>query len=146
MNTTKASAIELAKAVANGAPVGRARLAWRRRLFISMRSGKCWPDRRVALGAQDAYFEKSGAFTGEISVDMLKDVGVKFVLTGHSERRHVLKESPELVGKRPRRFMPAGLILVHCVGEKLEERDANQTLAVVEAQLKELKPCDHRRS
>ena len=52
------------------------------------------------LGAQDAYFEKSGAFTGEISVDMLKDVGVKFVLTGHSERRHVLKESPELVGKK----------------------------------------------
>ena len=95
----------------------------------------------MLLGAQDAYFEKNGAFTGEISVEMLKDVGVKFVLTGHSERRHVLKESPELVGKKAEAIYAGGLILVHCVGEKLEERDGNQTLAVVERQLKELKPA-----
>ena len=93
------------------------------------------------LGAQDAYFEKNGAFTGEISVEMLKDLGVKFCLTGHSERRHVLKETPELVGKKADAIYSAGLILVHCVGEKLEERDANKTLAVVEAQMKEIVPA-----
>jgi triosephosphate isomerase len=96
----------------------------------------------LLLGAQDVYFEKNGAFTGEISVEMLKDVGVRFVLTGHSERRHVLKESPELVGKKAAAVYGAGLTLVHCVGEKLEERDGGQTLAVCEAQLKELRPSD----
>ena len=59
---------------------------------------------------------------------MLKDLGVKFCLTGHSERRHVLQESPELIGEEgARRFTPAGLTLIHCVGEKLEERDADKT-------------------
>ena len=95
----------------------------------------------MLLGAQDAYFEKSGAFTGEISVDMLKDVGVKFVLAGHSERRHVFKESPDLIGKKAEAIYRGGLILIHCVGEKLEERDAGHTLSVVDAQLKELKPA-----
>lgn len=140
MNTTRASAIELAKGVAAGAPqsvqVGVAAP------FVYLDAvNQALAGSTVLLGAQDAYFEKSGAFTGEISVDMLKDVGVKFVLTGHSERRHVLKESPELVGKKAEAIYAGGLILVHCVGEKLEERDANQTLAVVEAQLKELKPA-----
>jgi triosephosphate isomerase len=69
---------------------------------------------------------------------MLKDVGVKFVLTGHSERRHVLHESGELVGKKAHAIYAAGLTLVHCVGEKLEERDANQTFSVVQRQLDEL--------
>ncbi|MGA2497373.1 MAG: triose-phosphate isomerase, partial [Tepidisphaeraceae bacterium] len=93
---------------------------------------------KVLLGAQDAYFEKSGAFTGEISVDMLKDLGVKFCLTGHSERRHVIGEKPDLVSKKAHALYSAGLILVHCIGEKLEERDSNKTLEVCKAQLHEL--------
>jgi triosephosphate isomerase len=140
MNTLKASAIELAKAVAQGSPksgveVGVAPPFVYLDAVAQVLAG--WP---VLLGAQDAFYEKSGAFTGEISVDMLKDVGVKFVLTGHSERRHVLHESPELVGKKAAAVYNGGLILVHCVGEKLDERDGNKTLAVVEAQLKELNP------
>jgi triosephosphate isomerase len=137
MNTTRAAAIELAKGVAKGAPAGvQAGIA---PPFVYLDAvNQAIAGSSVLLGAQDAYFEKSGAFTGEISVDMLKDVGVKFVLTGHSERRHVLKESSELIAKKADAIYSAGLILVHCVGEKLEERDGNKTLEVVQAQLDEL--------
>jgi triosephosphate isomerase len=93
---------------------------------------------RVLLGAQDAYFEPDGAFTGEVSLAMLKDLGVKFVLAGHSERRHVLHESGELVSKKAQAIYAAGLTLIHCVGEKLDQRDAGQTLDVVRRQLGEL--------
>jgi triosephosphate isomerase len=137
MNTTKASAIELATAVAKGAP-GGVEVGIAPPFVYLDAASKAIAGSGVLLGAQDAYFEKSGAFTGEISVDMLKDVGVKFVLTGHSERRHVLHESSALIGKKAHAIYAAGLILVHCVGEKLEERDANKTFEVVQAQLEEL--------
>ncbi len=100
--------------------------------------GKAIAGSSVQLGAQDVYYEKNGAFTGEISVDMLKDLGVRFVLTGHSERRHVIKEPSELVARKADAVYSAGLTLIHCVGEKLEERDANKTVSVVQAQLDEL--------
>jgi triosephosphate isomerase len=137
MNTTKASAIELAKGVAKGAPsnvqVGVAPP------FVYLDAvNQALTGSPVLLGAQDAYPEASGAFTGEISVGMLKDVGVRFVLTGHSERRHVLHEPSELVARKAAAIYDGGLILIHCVGEKLEERDANQTLDVVQRQLDEL--------
>lgn len=141
MNTTKSSAVELAKGVAKGVSSGVEAGVAVPFVYIDA-VGQALAGSSVLLGAQDAYFEKNGAFTGEISVEMLKDLGVKFVLTGHSERRHVLKETPELVGKKAAAIYAAGLTLVHCVGEKLEERDANQTLAVCEAQLKELKPAE----
>jgi triosephosphate isomerase len=137
MNTTKATAVELATAVvkgsSHGVEIGIAPPFVYLDAVHSVVAGSS-----VLLGAQDAYFEKSGAFTGEISVEMLKDIGVKFVLTGHSERRHVFKESPELIGKKAHAVYAAGLTLVHCVGEKLEERDANKTFSVVQAQLEEL--------
>jgi len=69
---------------------------------------------------------------------MLRDLAIKFVLTGHSERRHVFGESPALVGKKAHAVYAAGLTLVHCVGEKIEERDAGKTFQVVESQLAEL--------
>src|SRR5207245_6813601 len=64
----------------------------------------------VLLGAQDVYHEKNGAFTGEISVEMLKDLGVKFCLTGHSERRHVIGETPKLVSLKAHAIYRGGLI------------------------------------
>lgn len=140
MNTSKAQAVELAKGVAKGAIAGVDTGIAPPFVYLDA-VNQAIAGSSVLLGAQDVYFEKNGAFTGEISVEMLKDLGVKFVLTGHSERRHVLKETPELVGKKADAIYSAGLILVHCVGEKLEERDANKTLAVVEAQLKELQPA-----
>jgi len=137
MNTTKSSAIELAGGVARGAPAGVEVGVAPPFVYLDAVAGAI-AGSAVLLGAQDAYFEKSGAFTGEISVEMLKDVGVRFCLTGHSERRHVLKESSELIAKKADAVYGGGLTLVHCVGEKLDERDANQTLAVVEKQLREL--------
>jgi triosephosphate isomerase len=138
MNTTRASAVELATAIAKGTGAAVAEIGIAPPFVYLDAVSKAIAGSRVLLGAQDVYFEKSGAFTGEISVDMLKDLGVKFVLTGHSERRWVIGESPELISKKARAVYAAGLILVHCVGEKLEERDANKTFEVVQAQLEEL--------
>jgi len=90
----------------------------------------------VAVGAQDVYIEPKGAFTGEISPAMLKDVGCTYVLCGHSERRHVINESDELVGRKVAAAIAGGLLPILCVGELLEERDAGKTEKVVERHLR----------
>lgn len=142
MNTNKAQAVELAKGVVAGAKaISGVEIGCAAPFVYLDAVGQVVNGTNVMLGAQDVYFEKNGAFTGEISLEMLKDLGVKFCLTGHSERRHVLKETSELISKKADAIYSAGLILVHCVGEKLEERDANKTLAVVEAQMKEMVPA-----
>jgi triosephosphate isomerase len=89
----------------------------------------------VALGGQDCYFEREGAFTGEVSPWMLQDVGCKYVLVGHSERRHKLGESNELIQRKARAGLSAGLTVILCLGETLAEREAGQTEAVLDAQL-----------
>ena len=91
---------------------------------------------RIAVGAQDLYFEAKGAFTGEISADMLKDIGCTYVLCGHSERRHVMGETDELINKKVTAAILGGLLPILCVGEKFEERQAEQTQQVVERQLR----------
>jgi len=93
------------------------------------------PD-NVQVAAQNCYTEKSGAFTGEISPDMIKDLGATWVLTGHSERRHVMGESDEFVASKTKFALDCGLNVVPCIGEKLEEREANQTMDVCNRQLK----------
>ena len=140
MNTSKTTAVELAKAVAQGTPASGVQVGVAPPFVYLDAVRQSLASSRVLLGAQDCYFEKSGAFTGEISTDMLKDVGVRFCLTGHSERRHVLHEPSELVAKKAKAIYAAGLTVIHCVGEKLEERDGNKTLAVVQQQLEELTP------
>jgi triosephosphate isomerase len=89
----------------------------------------------IAVGAQDVYFEEKGAFTGEISAAMLKDVGCTYVLCGHSERRHVIGETDELVSKKVSAAIAGGLLPILCVGELLEERQADQTEQVVTRQM-----------
>jgi triosephosphate isomerase len=89
----------------------------------------------IAVGAQDVYFEQKGAFTGEISAAMLKDVGCVYVLCGHSERRHVLGESDQTVNRKVRAAISGGLLPIMCVGELLEERKAAQTDQVVKRQI-----------
>ena len=90
----------------------------------------------VALGAQDMYFEEKGAFTGEISASMLKDIGCSYVLCGHSERRHVMGEDDELINKKLSAAISDGLLPILCVGELLDQRDAGETEKVVEKQIK----------
>ncbi len=138
MNTSRAAAAELARAVAKGATDGVDVGIAPPFVYLDA-AGQAIAGSRVLLGAQDAYFEKNGAFTGEISVEMLKDLGVKFCLTGHSERRHILHEPSELIAKKASAIYAGGLILVHCIGEKIEQRDAGQTLDVCKRQLDELK-------
>ena len=90
----------------------------------------------VALGAQNVHWEASGAFTGEISAAMLKDLGVKYVIIGHSERRQYFGETDETVNKRTKAALAAGLIPLVCVGETLEERDGGKMESVVVRQTK----------
>ncbi|KAJ3193406.1 triosephosphate isomerase [Irineochytrium annulatum] len=100
----------------------------------------------VGVSAQNIYFEKKGAFTGELSSEFLKDLNISWTILGHSERRDIFQESDQLVGKKVQHAVAAGLNVIACCGEKLEHREANQTTAVVFRQLKAiadvLKPED----
>lgn len=89
---------------------------------------------QVGLGAQDVYFEASGAFTGEISTAMLSDVGCQYVILGHSERRNVMGECNQTVNKKIKAALEAGLTPILCVGELLQQRESGQTLEVVKEQ------------
>jgi len=91
---------------------------------------------RIAVGAQNVYFERKGAFTGEVSVSMLKDIGCTYVLCGHSERRHILEETDEMVNKKVGAAISGGLLPIMCVGELLEQREAGLTVEVVSRQVK----------
>ncbi|SFT29140.1 triose-phosphate isomerase [Paenibacillus sp. BC26] len=88
----------------------------------------------IAIGAQNVHFEDNGAFTGEISGVMLKDLGVQYVIIGHSERRAYFAESDEIVNKKVHAAFKHGLTPIVCVGEKLEEREAEQTKSVCKVQ------------
>jgi triosephosphate isomerase len=89
----------------------------------------------VRIAAQDCYWEREGAFTGEISVAMIKDAGADCVIIGHSERRRLFGDSDEAVNRKVRAALAADLTPIVCIGETLEERDANQTLAVLDRQV-----------
>ena len=93
------------------------------------------PDGRIVLGAQNCHWEREGAYTGEVSPWMLVDIGCSYVLSGHSERRHLFGETDAVVNKRAKGALAAGLTPIVCIGETLEERDAGRTLAVVARQL-----------
>ena len=85
----------------------------------------------VAVGAQNCHWEKSGAFTGEISAEMLREMGVEYVIIGHSERRQYFGETDATVQKRVRAALDAGLRVILCVGELLEQREAGITREIV---------------
>lgn len=90
----------------------------------------------IAVGAQDLFWERNGAFTGEISASMIKDAGGSYVLVGHSERRHIIGEDDEMVARKFGAALAEGLIPVLCIGEKLEERKEGRAEEVVEKQLR----------
>ena len=91
----------------------------------------------IAIAAQDVYWEKEGAFTGEVSPAMLKDAGAEYVIVGHSERRRLFGESDAIVNRKAVAVIGAGLTPIVCVGETLEEREANDTLNVLDRQVKD---------
>jgi len=91
---------------------------------------------RIEISGQNSWVGKGGAFTGEISVEQLKDIGCKWVILGHSERRHVIGEKDEFIGKKAAYALSEGLGVIACIGEKLEEREAGKTFDVCFDQLK----------
>lgn len=90
----------------------------------------------VAVGAENMYFEEKGAFTGEISASMLVDAGVKYVIIGHSERREYFHETDELLNKKVKKAIEAGLTPILCCGETLEQRETGITLDWIRMQIK----------
>jgi len=90
----------------------------------------------IGLGAQDMYWQEEGAFTGEVSVKMLKDAGCQYVIIGHSERRQFFAETNETVNKKLKTALKHGLTPIVCVGENLHEREAGKTFEVIQDHIK----------
>ncbi|MGQ0628212.1 MAG: triose-phosphate isomerase [Phycisphaerales bacterium] len=141
MNGDRASSIELARAVAAGVSAG-ARYAEVESVVFPvfpylLACGELLSagGAGVMLGGQDAYLGSKGAFTGEVAPHMLVDCGCRWVLCGHSERRHILHEGDDMVNAKVRAALGAGLSVVVCGGEKLEQRLTGQTDTVNERQV-----------
>jgi len=134
MNLNGEQAVALATEVAAKCTAGKVDVAVCPPFVYLEAVGRALKGSPVALGAQDLYFEPPGAFTGEIAAEMLVDVGCKYVILGHSERRNVLGESSELVNRKLLAALNAGLSPIVCVGELLEQREAGQTLDVIQEQ------------
>ncbi|MFO0799385.1 MAG: triose-phosphate isomerase [Gemmataceae bacterium] len=136
MNTTRPEAVALAKAVAAG--VGAARAC-----DVAVIPPFPWlvpvadalAGTAVALGAQDVYSETKGAFTGEVSPGMLLEVGCKYALVGHSERRHVIGETDAATNQKVHAALEAGLHVILCIGETLAERERNLQERVFQRQV-----------
>ena len=97
---------------------------------------RAFKDMRVSVGAENVFYEKSGAYTGEVSADMLKDLGVKYVIIGHSERRQYFGETDITVNKKVHAALEAGLHPIVCVGESLEQRELGVTMDLISLQVK----------
>ena len=97
---------------------------------------RAFKDMRVAVGAENLFYEPSGAYTGEVSADMLKDLGVKYVIIGHSERRQYFGETDITVNKKVHAALEAGLHPIICVGESLEQREMGVTMDLISLQVK----------
>ena len=97
---------------------------------------KAFKDLRVSVGAQNLFYEREGAYTGEVSADMLRDLGVKYVIIGHSERRQNFGETDFTVNKKVRAALAAGLHPIICVGESLQQRELGITMELIALQVK----------
>ena len=139
MNTDSHSSVNLAKSIASGtSEFAGARvdvLVFPPFVYLQAVAGALSAS-CIGVGAQDVYCEQKGAFTGEISASMIKDIGCSYVLCGHSERRHVIGERDELINKKIEAAISGGLLPIFCVGELLEERQADRTTEVITRQIK----------
>ena len=97
---------------------------------------RLFKENRVAIGAENCHFESHGAYTGEVSVEMLKELGVKYVIIGHSERRQYYNETDFTVNKKVHAALEGGLYPIVCVGESLEQRELGVTMDLISYQVK----------
>jgi len=91
----------------------------------------------IEIAAQNLHWEREGAFTGEISAGMIRETGARYAIIGHSERRTLFGDTNETVNKKTHAALTAGLIPIVCIGETLDERDRNETMAVLDRQIKD---------
>jgi triosephosphate isomerase len=141
MNGLAASLAE-AKAVAAGAADSPARVAICPPWVLIHRMVECLAGTGVIVGGQDAHSDDTGAFTGDVSAEMLADAGARLVILGHSERREAYREGDELVARKVQAALRHGLEPIVCVGETLEQRKAGQALAVVTGQVRGSLPAE----
>jgi triosephosphate isomerase len=136
MNTTRAEAVALANAVAAkmGASSAVDVAVCPPSVYLEA-VGQVIKTAAVGLGAQNCYYEAKGAFTGEVSPQMLRDIGCAYVILGHSERRQIFKESNHDVNRKVVATLAVGLTPIVCVGETLDQRQSGQTAAVVRGQI-----------
>ena len=139
MNLNAAASLELAQQIIAGAPSPTECEIWLAPSFTALATlSRSSAKGKFKLGAQNAHWSDKGAFTGEISVSMLAEHGVSFVIAGHSERRHIFHEDDHMCVERACAVLKGGMTVVFCVGETLAERDQGQTLSVLERQLNAL--------
>ncbi len=137
MNTDAAGAVALAEALSERiGTIESVDLAACPPLVHLAAVGKVLSGSRIALGAQNVFYEDDGAYTGEVSAAMLRDLGCTCCIAGHSERRHVIGETDEVVNRKVLKLIAEGLGTILCVGELLEERQAGETLEVVKRQVR----------
>jgi len=106
--------------------------------FVSLPAAiKAKDTTKVIIGAQNVHWEENGAFTGEVSVPMLKEIGCTHTIIGHSERRHIFRETDEELNKKIKAVLKGGLTPVFCVGELLSDRESGKTFSVIKTQLVE---------
>jgi triosephosphate isomerase (TIM) len=136
MNLGVSSSVELATSLVDGLDKNTSITVWvapSAQAFCQVR--EVTSKSIIQVGSQNVHWEEAGAFTGELSVPMLRECGCRFALTGHSERRHVFGESDELIVKRTLGSLAQNFTTILCVGETLAERESNKTEQVLEAQL-----------
>jgi triosephosphate isomerase (TIM) len=130
------ASLEEARAIAAGCTNASPRVAICPPSVLIHRMAQALADTRVQVGGQDAHADDFGAFTGDVSAEMLADAGAHLVILGHSERRTGYRETDELVAKKVLAALRAGLEPIVCVGETLEERKAGRALEVVTGQVR----------
>jgi len=141
MNGLVAS-LDEARAVAEGVAGSPVRVAICPPAILICRMVDALAGSKVMIGGQDAHHDDAGAFTGDISAEMLADAGARLVILGHSERRDIYRESDELVARKVQAALRHGLEPIICVGETLEQRKAGQALAVVTGQVRGSLPAE----
>jgi triosephosphate isomerase len=137
-----ASSIAEARAVAEGVGATCVRVAICPPALLIPKMSEALAGSQVLVGGQDAHWDDAGAFTGDISAEMLADAGAKLVILGHSERRDAYRESDELVARKAQAALRHGLEPIVCVGETLQQREAGQALEVVTRQVRGSLPAE----
>ena len=136
MNKTPAEAVELAKMLKEKVNTDKSDVVFCVPAIDIIPVGEVIKGTNIALGAENVYFEESGAYTGEISPSMLKNAGVKYVIVGHSERREYFAETDETVNKKVKKILEHDMTPIMCCGETLEQREMDITIEHIRIQIK----------